>query len=541
MQFLQSVHDFPQIIKLGDKIPSFGLHRFRQGLRFTPIEDEGFTLRGDRHELVYKGRRRSHRITILGDNSFEYDCILNKEPDTNVIRLRIEGAEKYDFLRQPDFVENPLLQGSYAVYKKETLLGEGTGKLCHIHRPEIIDARGRRCWGTLSVVGNELRITVPEQWLADAKYPVVVDPVVGTDTVGSQYLVQFFPPDGSWEHLSLQICISVNRFLVPETINGLCTAYMYAYLDENGNAGGYPVLYSDNGNYPLTRKSMNEGFADFTVNQNNPAGWRSSTFMSNGAITSGSYIWFGVLTKLYWETKFDYGSKFYYGDWLDDYKNIIKNLPNSIPNTYPVGDVDWYFDIKLSMYFTYTADYVRTITHGASLTDTRKLAVIYKRLVIQTTGAGTSISKIILFFRQCVMTLHNTMNIRLLSSMLRKMSDTEGIKDTQSKVQTFLRKTIEIAKINMTLNARQFFVKICAIIDRVDGAARIFSSRELYKKIIDFVKTDGFVKRQLSIFLRIITNSIVRSYLINKFLKSKIDVTLKSHIDKEIWVESRIK
>ena len=109
-------------------------------------------LRGDKKHLLYKGRRRSHRFTILGDKSFEYDCILLKEPESNVISLRMEGA----------------------------------GKLCHIHRPEIIDARGRRCWGELAVVGNELHITIPEWWLAEAEYPVVVDPMVITTVIWKQ-------------------------------------------------------------------------------------------------------------------------------------------------------------------------------------------------------------------------------------------------------------------------------------------------------------------------------------------------------------------
>ena len=145
--FCQSLRDFPCPVTLGKNVPSFGLHRYKQGLRFAPNDDEGFTLRGDRRQLLYKGRRRSHRFTILGDTFFEYDCILEREPESNVISLRMEGAENFDFFRQPDFVKEPFLQGSYAVYKKETLVGEGTGKLCHIHRPEIIDARGRRCWG----------------------------------------------------------------------------------------------------------------------------------------------------------------------------------------------------------------------------------------------------------------------------------------------------------------------------------------------------------------------------------------------------------
>ena len=192
VRFRQSLNDFPVRVTLGEKIPAWGLSRWPgAGLRFRPPDDEGFTLRGDRRRLVYKGRRRSHRFTILGDTFFEYDCILEKEPESNVISLVMEGAENFDFLRQPDFVKDPFLKGSYAVYKKEIFIGEGTGKLCHIHRPEIIDSRGRRCWGDLSVTGNELCITIPENWLSEARYPVVVDPTIGTSSIGSQT-----PPSG---------------------------------------------------------------------------------------------------------------------------------------------------------------------------------------------------------------------------------------------------------------------------------------------------------------------------------------------------------
>jgi hypothetical protein len=146
--FRQSVHDFPLTVSLGEKAPAWGLSRWDGGgLRFLLPDDEGFTLRGDNKRLVYKGRRRSHRFTILGDTAFEYDCILNREPESNVITLIMEGAENFDFFRQPDFVKDLLLARSYAVYKKETLVGEGTGKLCHIHRPEIIDSRGAAVLG----------------------------------------------------------------------------------------------------------------------------------------------------------------------------------------------------------------------------------------------------------------------------------------------------------------------------------------------------------------------------------------------------------
>jgi len=105
-RFLQSQNDFPLTVKLGEKSPTWGLSRWRgdKGLSFIPSDDEGYSLRGDKQRLVYNGARRSHRITILGDKSFEYDLILMKEPDSNVITIRMEGAENYEFLRQPDFI-----------------------------------------------------------------------------------------------------------------------------------------------------------------------------------------------------------------------------------------------------------------------------------------------------------------------------------------------------------------------------------------------------------------------------------------------------
>jgi len=393
--FRQSLYDFPCPVTLGKNTPSFGLHRFKQGLRFVPPDDEGFTLRGDKQRLVYKGRRRSHRFTILGDTAFEYDCILEKEPETNVISLLMEGAESFDFFRQPDFVKEPFLKGSYAVYKKETMVGEGTGKLCHIHRPEIIDARGQRCWGELSVVGNEFRITIPELWLAEAKYPVIVDPTVGTTTVGSQYLWE--PEQGEgYVELEFDDKIPVNRFLVSDTINGQCTAFLYTNDSFfTGEEYGRPVLYSDNSNKPLTRKSMNEELADFHIYRGLPAGWRNANFMSNGAIASGSYIWFGVFTEYYWETRFDYGSKCYCDFWdLQSYNPVI-------PNTYPIFNVNWYENFRLSMYFTYTAgqSYQRTLTQGVSLPDNRIITGGYRRTATQTVQANATSTKHLTIFK----------------------------------------------------------------------------------------------------------------------------------------------
>jgi hypothetical protein len=388
VKFNQSVNDFPLIVSLGEKRPSWGLSRWgsNEGLLFVPPDDEGFTLRGDRRCLIYKGRRRSHRFTILGDGAFEYDCILLKEPESNIVSLRMEGAEHYDFLRQPDFVPDPFLRGSYAVYRKETLLGQGTGKLCHIHRPQIIDAHGSKCWGELSVVENELRITIPQEFLSNAKYPVVVDPTVGTTTIGSQTTWNSDPPE-PWSPLTFECSIPLNRFTIPERLDGLCTAYFYPFWDD-WDAGGRPVFYSNNNNQPHLRRSTQENWINLRVNGSNPVGWRSGTFKTNEAIPAGASLWFGLFAEYMWMPRFDYGAVFWEHWWNS----------NTIPNTYPgyvnqnVSNSSYTF--RPSMYFTYVSaqNYVRTLTQGVRLTDARDLKADYKRLTTQT-ARGTDLLK----------------------------------------------------------------------------------------------------------------------------------------------------
>ena len=491
VKFLQSMSDFPLTVSFGEKTPAWGLNRWEgRGLRFIPLDDESFSLRGNRQRLFYKGQRRSHRFTILGDGGFEYDCILKKEPESNVITLLLDGAEYFDFFKQPDFITDPFLKGSYAVYKKETLLGEGTGKMCHIHRPEIIDARGRRCWGDLSVAGNELRITIPENWLSEAKYPIVVDPTIGTTTVGSQYLWYADPPE-PWAPLMYEGAIPVNRFLVSENINGLCTAYFYTNDDED-EAGGRPVIYSDNGNVPQTRMSMEEGFADFSVNGSNPKGWRSATFKSNGTISSGSYIWFGCFADFFWFPRFDYGAKIYGDDWW--------SKGSGIPNTYPLYNANWYGDFKLSMYFDYSSaqSYIRILTQGVSLLDNSKHTAEYKRNMAEA-----------------VQTLdYNTYSFLVF----RSLQETVTVTETMKHLGAFFRGLFDHAKIESKVKPGRFY----------------------FLTLTDTVQAVGVVFRGLLLFVRIATGLFVKDYILRRFLIAKEELVLKSCITREIILESKI-
>jgi hypothetical protein len=557
------------MVSLGDKAPAWGLSRWASGgLRFIPPDDEGFILRGDNRRLVYRGRKRSHRFTILGDTSFEYDCILNREPESNVITLLMEGAENFDFFRQPDFVKNSFLKGSYAVYKKEILVGEGTGKLCHIHRPLIIDSRGRRCWGDLSVTGDKLCITIPEAWLSEAEYPVLVDPAIGTTTVGSQTTWEQDPDE--WVPLYNEMCIPVNRFLVNETINGLCTAYFYVYNSKERESAGYPVFYSDNNNSALCRRSAQESFIDLRVTGGSPEGWRSGTLRSGESIGAGSYIWFGISTEYFWYARFDYGSKFLNRD----------NSDEPLPDMYALDYIDSPLNFKLSMYFSYSSaqSYVRTLTQGIALTDTGKLAGNYQRNVEQTAGGITTINRFVGLYRSIVQTVKNTVTLKGSPTLIVRLAEgimalygmkteagfNRGVTDTGNNYSalhgmvTFFRVLLGLAGVGDSTGGLVTRIRIIQdtktigddmghVADYLRGLfveagsmAETKHEGDYHRRVTDTAHNEAIPLRHLFIFLRLLTAAYIRDYIIGRFLRSKEEVVIKSPVCREIILESTL-
>ena len=479
-------------------------------------------MRGDRRRLLYKGRRRSHRFTILDDGAFEYDCIFEREPDSNVISLVMEGAEKFDFYRQPDFVHDPFLKGSYAVYKKETFIGEGTGKLCHIHRPQIIDARGRRCWGDLSIEGNKLLITIPERWLSEASYPVIIDPTIGTNTIGSQTTGK--DPNNNYNDRPwLDSEYSINKYLVPQNCGGLCTAYIYTY---NTGVDDYvtPFLYLHNNttNKPYQLKSKNEKDVKVLVqaSSGNTAGWRNNTFEIDGVIPEGDYVWFGVYNG-YFTTRFDYGGICYKGwfsyDLCPEYEEI-----GGPPPYMNIGPDDTYCTIKWSWYFSYTAvlsqNFKRTITQGVTLSDSKRLSADFKRSLTQLVQANSSITK--------------------LQTFKRKLQDFSGVLDTKFSGMKFLRLLRENSTIADFIGQSRTFFRVLLENAGIDG--EIKTGKIIHRILSDTVKASGYLSRGLQLIVRIVTGVFIRDYLLSRFLVAQSELVLKSCVTREIILESKI-
>ena len=168
------------------------------------------TLSKDRSE--WKGDTEElHAYTLpahegMEGGGVEVAVVLKEKPESNVFDFTITGADTLDFFYQPELTKEEIDQGdqrpenvigSYAVYHKNKSghadgeLNFETGKAFHIYRPKIVDAKGNETWGALAYLpaqeGKEgsLSVTVPQEFLDKAEYPVTVDPTFGNSAVGA--------------------------------------------------------------------------------------------------------------------------------------------------------------------------------------------------------------------------------------------------------------------------------------------------------------------------------------------------------------------
>jgi hypothetical protein len=141
----------------------------------------------------------------------------------------------------------------------------------------------------LSVAGNELHITIPEKWLGEAKYPVVVDPTIGTTTVGS-FATGPDPDNDEYDRPWIENQYAFNKYLVPQNGNGVCTAFVYCYNYDTDNYAT-PCIYSNENNKPFMKISGNENEIIVWVDlPKYPVGWKSGSFTLGRNITAGEYI-----------------------------------------------------------------------------------------------------------------------------------------------------------------------------------------------------------------------------------------------------------
>lgn len=136
-------------------------------------------------------------IVQCHDGGLRYDLKYFEKPPTNFydesLVCKNTRWSKQPFLTQEDIEQGvtcPInVEGSYAIYHISRKNNQYmTGKMLHRYRPIAIDADGNKSWCDMEVDRHidptNMRITIPQQFLDDAKYPITVDPDFGVTGIG---------------------------------------------------------------------------------------------------------------------------------------------------------------------------------------------------------------------------------------------------------------------------------------------------------------------------------------------------------------------
>lgn len=280
----------------------------------------------------------------IEDGGMEINVILGSKPVSNVFKFQLENWQNLDFFYQPPLTAEEIKEGaqrpenvigSYAVYYKnhhDHVMGEtnyATGKAYHIFRPLVTDAKGNTVWAGLAYTNGVLSVTVPQDFLSNASYPVVADPTFGYTTTGaSQILVGTSIAVGSAQNKTASVNATVNSI-----------SFYGGYFSSTINVKGFTVLDSSqviltNGVTPGT--SVNVIYTS--------AQWWTASYITNPSVSSGiDYAPYFIPDG---NSVVNYDS----GSGVQSYVDDTNSYATPINPTDKVNQTD-----KYSIYATYTA------------------------------------------------------------------------------------------------------------------------------------------------------------------------------------------
>lgn len=196
------------------------------------------------------------------DGGLEFEWVLPKKPESNVLTATIQTKD-LDFFYQPALTQEEIdegsqrpenVVGSYAVYHKTKggmNRADGmeykTGKAFHIYRPKVTDKKGEETWAELNIdeANGVLSVTVPQEFLDKAVYPVIVDPTFGYTSVGGSSRELYNSSDGTKYGRA-------TRFALPES--GDITDLSGYFAVSSGKIGGAKlILYTNGSGVPSTK------------------------------------------------------------------------------------------------------------------------------------------------------------------------------------------------------------------------------------------------------------------------------------------------
>lgn len=174
--------------KQPDFLPQVKIQRWDNEVNFSArlIHDEKTpVVTTDVDKILWQGDKVEANFYELTEG-YEFEVILKEKPLTNKVEFTLQ-TKGLDFFYQPELTQEEIDQGSsqpenvigsYAVYASENKTNYvggkeyKAGKVGHIYRPKIVDSIGTEVWGELNITGANLSVTIPQDFLDKAVYPV---------------------------------------------------------------------------------------------------------------------------------------------------------------------------------------------------------------------------------------------------------------------------------------------------------------------------------------------------------------------------------
>ncbi len=278
------------------------------------------------------------------EGAYEYEIILKEKPGSNVIEFTLD-SEGLNFYYQPELTQEEKdkgafspenVIGSYAVYASEqkiNLVGGKEykiGKMGHIYRVDVHDTNGDWVWTDLNIENGLLTITIPQDFLDTAVYPVDVGQLTfGFTSAGGagNYWSAEYGSQGIFGTGDMHTAVTGD------------TIVKYSVHHNNTNAGSWDFsAYTFSGGVPVNRLA-----AGVTITVGSSVTWYHSGAISQ-AMSNGVTYGIGIGNMTGSQVRISY-------DNVGGYHNSVDeghNLPAVWTESENSG-------VKYSVYATYTA------------------------------------------------------------------------------------------------------------------------------------------------------------------------------------------
>lgn len=318
-----------------------------------------------------------------GEGGYKMVWYLKQKPSTNKIEFSIQ-TKGLDFFYQPPLTQEEIdkgairpenVIGSYAVYtseQKTNWIGGKeykAGKVCHIYRPKIIDAKGQETWGVLNIdiVKGIYSVEIPQEFLDKAVYPIRSNDTFGYTTIGG---TDGWPsPDTLYGY----------RFTSPADIAGTTVNSMSVYI--------HCTTVSKHSKQTLhlqSDKSLLSNGVTAAVDLLSDYQWHTGNFSTSPSLSNSTDY---ILSVIIDDTT--YATEFRYDTGTSEYSWREANSYSS-PTNYSSPVLE---DTKLSIYCTYTAGGTAALTGTAVPTITETDIVNGGKTIIVTLTGDTWVAE----------------------------------------------------------------------------------------------------------------------------------------------------